>query len=63
MIRRDYTQEVGVSARKNTVPWPFALLILAILALGAAWLVSNQGKRNAPPPEAAPAPAQPAPSG
>ncbi len=61
MIRRDYTTEIGVKARKNTVPWPISLLILAVLALGAVWLVSNQGKRNAQPPqaEATPAPAPP----
>ena len=57
MIKRDYTKEIGASARKNTVPWPIALCILAILALGAGWLISNQAKRNVPPPQAGAAPA------
>ncbi len=62
MIRRDYTKEIGVRTRKNTLPWPVTLLVLAILALGAGWLISNQSKGQAQPPpaEGAPAPAHPA---
>ncbi len=65
MIRRDYTKEIGVSARKNTVPWPIALGLLAALALGAGWLISRQSKPNHQPPvaESAPAHPRPAPSG
>ncbi len=60
MNYRDYTKEIGASARKNTVPWPIALVILGILALGVGWYAAgHSGGKSRSDGEPAPAVAQP----
>lgn len=47
MINRDYRKEIGLRTRKQTLPWPVALLVLAVIALGIWWFASTEAKTNA----------------
>ncbi len=37
MIRRDYTEEIGMTPPGRTISWPLAVLILAAVAAAVAW--------------------------
>ena len=49
MIRRDYLQEIGLDPVEKTVPWPYALAILAILLAGVEWFAGWETKSHRPP--------------
>lgn len=40
MFNRDYTQEIEMAPPTKRVPWPLAVLILAVLAAGVTWFAS-----------------------
>lgn len=41
MIRHNYLQEIGLKPAEQTVPWPYAAAILAIL-VGAGWVAMRE---------------------
>jgi len=46
MINRDYTKEVGLRTRKQTLSWPVTLLVLAVIGLGVWWFASTEAKTS-----------------
>lgn len=46
MVSRDYTKEVGLKSNDVIVPMPYAITILAMLAIAAGWgvIVINHHK-------------------
>ena len=50
MISRNYLQEIGLDPVEKTVPWPYALAILAILLAGAGWFAESVTKSHLPLP-------------
>ncbi len=45
-ISRDYTKEVGISSPKKTMPRPLAFAILALVAVGVFFGISEVKKRE-----------------
>jgi hypothetical protein len=69
MIRKDYTQEVGIPSAKKTMPRPLAYAVLAIVAVGVSFGVRavvreskahHASEKQASAAAAAPAPTAPA---
>jgi hypothetical protein len=64
MISQDYTKEISVASPQRVVPWRYAALLLAVLAI-AAWFgvqslmnhtTLDHSTHESAPPTAAPAP-------
>ena len=52
MIKNDYLEELGIEPTAPKIGWPFALVILAVLAAAVIWLAAADLKAHhpAPPP-------------
>lgn len=42
MIRNDYIKELGADPTIKTVPWPYALAVLVLLAAGVIWFAVSE---------------------
>ena len=49
MIYRDYTKEVGLRSGERKIPWPVAVLVLALFAAGLGWFASVELHRSVHP--------------
>jgi hypothetical protein len=52
MIRNEYIKELGVDPTTRTVPWPYALAVLALLAAGVIWFAVSETHSNRSVPRA-----------
>ena len=50
MIKNDYLEELGLKPSAPRIRWPFALVILAVLAAAVTWLAVAELKAHHPAP-------------